>query len=282
MVKTTNNCKNVKKSNEKSTPTSKVGVVSKSKSKKENKNSGASVIIFFFILVIFSLCIGIVFSPSFDVSEVIAQDGVNVGSGEIISVAEIKIGVNILKQKYKTIKSNILSLPYIKDVNIKLIFPDKVEINYTEREPYALIKYLESYVVVDKFGYILEIIKENRFENLPIIYGIDAESYDLGESLQDTARLKYQNVITLLETAKQREFPYKIYEIDYEKISEVKFWVKGFEIDVIYGEINKNILSDKLNYLAVVLSKLEGKQGKLDISSDDYLQMKTIFSERYD
>ncbi len=273
----------VEKSNKKSTPTQNVGVVSKQKNNKDSKkekNVGTSIFIFFAILVIISLAIGVVFSPTFDVTGIVTYDGVNVSSGEISNIANVNIGENILKQNYRAIRENVSAIPYIKSVNIKLLFPDKIEIRYEEREPYALVKYLESYVVIDKFGYLLEIKKENDLTDLPVIYGIELENCELGEMLKDTDRIKYQNVVMLLETAKQRDFQYNIYEIDYEKISEVKFWVKDFDIDIIYGDIDKNLIADKLNYLSEVLKKLNGKKGKLNISSDNYLE-KTIFTERY-
>lgn len=273
----------VEKSNKKSTPTQNVGVVSKQKNNKDSKkekNVGTSIFIFFAILVIMSLAIGVVFSPTFDVTGIVTYDGVNVSSGEISNIANVNIGENILKQNYRAIKESVSAIPYIKSVNIKLLFPDKIEIRYEEREPYALCKYLESYVVVDKFGYLLEIKKENDLTDLPVIYGIELENCELGKMLKDTDRIKYQNVVMLLETAKQKDFQYNIYEIDYEKISEVKFWVKDFDIDIIYGDIDKNLIADKLNYLSEVLKKLNGKKGKLNISSDNYLE-KTIFTERY-
>ena len=273
----------VEKSNKKSTPTQNVGVVSKQKNNKDSKkekNVGTSIFIFFAILVIISLAIGVVFSPTFDVTGIVTYDGVNVSSGEISNIANVNIGENILKQNYRAIRENVSAIPYIKSVNMKLLFPDKIEIKYEEREPYALVKYLESYVVIDKFGYLLEIKKENDLTDLPVIYGIELENCELGEMLKDTDRIKYQNVVMLLETAKQRDFQYNIYEIDYEKISEVKFWVKDFDIDIIYGDVDKNLIADKLNYLSEVLKKLNGKKGKLNISSDNYLE-KTIFTERY-
>ena len=133
---------NIKMSNKKYTPTSKVGVVSEANQKNEKKSSGTSIFIFFFILIIISLGIGVIFSPSFDVVGVVIKDGENVSSGEISVAADVKIGENILKQNYKTIVNNVSSIPYIKDVSIKLLFPNKIEIDYEEREPYSLIKYL--------------------------------------------------------------------------------------------------------------------------------------------
>lgn len=283
MAKKVDNYVEVEKSSKKFTPTQNVGVVSKQKNNKylkKEKNVGTSIFIFFAVLVIISLAIGVVFSPAFDVTGIVTYDGVNISSGEISYIANVNIGENILKQNYRAIRENLSAMPYIKSVSIKLLLPDKIEVKYEEREPYALVKYLESYVVMDKFGYLLEIKKENDLIDLPVIYGIALEDCEPGEMLQDTDRIKYQNIVMLLETAKQREFQYNIYEIDYEKISEVKFWVKDFDIDIIYGDIDKNLIADKLNYLSEVLKKLNGKKGKLNISSDNYLE-KTIFTERY-
>ena len=125
MAKKNDRFKDMKKSNMKYTPTSKVGVVSGSK---ENKNVGTSILIFFLVLVVIGLGIGVIFSPSFDVTEVVVQDGIRVTSGEISNIANVNIGENILKQNYKAIIDNVVSMPYIKDARVKLLFPDKIEI----------------------------------------------------------------------------------------------------------------------------------------------------------
>ena len=286
MAKKLENFRNLNQSNKK-TPTEKVGVISEKRMKKEdvktrkkNKSTTSKIMIFFLILVIIGVGIGILFSPAFNLTEVVVVDGVNVNSAEILNQVNVTYGENILKQNYKLIKEGVLAIPYVKEANIKLIAPGKIEIKYVEREPYMLIKYLESFFVVDKYGYLLEIKKENDLENLPIIYGIDIDSNKLGEMLSDISGTKYKKVVTLIETAKQRNFPHSIFEINYESISQVKLWVKDYDIDIIYGEIDKNLITDKLNYLEGVLKKLKGKSGELDISSEKYLE-KTIFTERY-
>ena len=141
---------------------------------------------------------------------------------------------------------------------------------------YIFVKYLDSYYVVDKYGYISEVLKNKDEKVLPIVYGIDVTNYELGQKLEDIPGTKFKNVVTLLETAKQREFKYDIYEINYESIGEVKLWVKQEDIEVIYGDIDKNIISEKLNYLEQMLKSIEGRKGKLDISSEKYYE-KSIF-----
>lgn len=263
--------------------TKKNGELSKKRLEKEKQkesNFGKTVAIFFIILVLLGLSIGILFSPAFNLTEVIVADGVNINSGEITNVIEVKYGENILKQGYKKIKESVLNLPYVSEVKVVIRLPDKIKISYEERTPYTTIKFLETFFVVDKFGYLLEANKENKFPELPIIYGIELNGYELGNQLVEVSGLKYNNIIQLLETTKQKNIPYTISEIDYTVVAEVKLWIKESDIEIVYGEIQKDVLFDKLNYLSEALKTLisEGKRGRIDISSDTYLE-KTIFTD---
>ncbi|MBQ9279667.1 MAG: FtsQ-type POTRA domain-containing protein [Clostridia bacterium] len=288
MAKKVESFRDLNQENKKNTPTHEVGDISRKKKYKDDKqwvdnqegNPAAKVFIFFIILVVIGICIGVIFSPVFNLTELIIEDGVNVSSAEISSAVHVNMGENILRQNYGEIKGAVLALPYIKEARVKAVFPNKIAIIYEERQPYMILKYLESFFVVDKHGYLLEIKKENDMPELPVVYGVEIDSYELGETLGDTSRIKYNNMVTLLETAAQRNFPYAIYEINYETIGEVKMWVQDYDIDIVYGEIDKNLISDKLNYLAGILETLKGKKGRLDLSSSNYLE-KTIFTERY-
>lgn len=264
----------ISKNSKKANASEAVGTSSKKRKAKEDEsrkgNSGKKFILFFLILVIIGFSIGILFSPAFNLTEVIAKDGENVKKEEITSVINVSYGENIFKQNYKKLKSDVKSLPYVEDAKMILRFPDKIEVSYTEREPYVLIKFLESYFVVDKFGYLLEIKKEKEEFDLPVIYGIDVDDYELGEKLSDTSKLKLNNIVTLIETAKQRNFSCAIKEINYEEIAEVKVWFDEHEIEVIYGEIDKNVITEKLSFVDETLKRFKDQKGRLDISSEDY------------
>lgn len=259
----------------------KIGQTSKKRKAREDKyekttSTGFKLLIFFLILTIIGISVGILFSPTFNLNGLVIEDGENVTKADISNVVNVNYGENILKQNYKMLKSNILSLPYISDVKIKLKLPDKIKIEYTEREPYALIKFLDSYYVVDKYGYLLEVSKEMLETDLPIIYGIDVTEYSLGQKLEDVHGTKLKNIVTLLETAKQKKFNYTIYEINYESIGEVKLWVKQEDIEIIYGDIDKNLIGEKLTYLEEMLKRVTGKKGRLDMSDEKYYE-KSIF-----
>ena len=259
-----------------------VGEVSKSRMKKEQKkhaSAGAKIAIFFISMVVIGLSIGILFSPAFNLTKVIVEDGVNVTSSEILNAINVTYGENILKQKYGEVKKAVLDIPYVSDVTLSVRLPDKIKITYKERKPYAVIKFLETFFITDIHGYLLECKKENVDSGLAVIYGIDIGNLEVGQQLDDVSGLKYKNVVQLLETIKQKNIPYTISEIDYDVVSEVKFWIEESDIEIIYGEIKKEVLVDKLDHLEKVLNTMveENMKGRVDISSDAYKE--TIFTD---
>lgn len=247
----------------------------------EKKGVNKAVIAFFVILVITGVGMGCLFSPTFNLRGIIVSDGTNVTRAEILNSFEIEMGINVFKINYKEIKNSVEKLPYIKSAEAKILFPDEIKIDYVERKPFALVKYLESYMVMDKYGYILEITRQNKYQDLPIIYNIEFDTYEIGKQFEDTAKTKYDNVVYLLETAVKNEFSYTISEINYESIGNVKLWIKESDIEVIYGDIDRNFIGDKLNYIEEVLNNTKGKKGKIDLSNSGYLEGKTVFTERF-
>lgn len=248
---------------------------------KKTGGHGVGLAIFFLILVLAGAGIGCLFTPTFNVTFINVQEGNRVDKNEIISKLDGVIGENILKVNTKNFQDSIKNdIPYIRSVEVKRVFPNEINVTFKEREPYALIKYLESYVVMDKYLHVLEIKKENDMEDLAIIYGIDADEYVPGQKLQDVAGLKYENITYLLETSYKNNFDYTIHEINYTDTESLIMDVKELDVDINFGEIDRSILSDKMNYLNGILKNLVGKKGNLDISSNNYLE-KTIFTERY-
>lgn len=258
------------------------GKKARKRKQKEEKKTSTKVLTFFLILITIGILMGILCSPAFNLTDLIVEKGENVTKQDIANSVNVNYGENILKQNYKILKQDVLALPYISDVNIKIRFPDKIKIEYTEREQYAYIKFLDSYYVVDKYGNLLEILKDiNENKELPIIYGIDVTEYSVGEKLNEIALTKFKDIVILLETAKVEKFKYTINEINYESISKVKVWVKEEDVEIIYGNIEKNLISEKLVALEQMLKKLNGRKGRLDVSDEEYYK-NSIFSDLSD
>ena len=125
---------------------------------------------------------------------------------------------------------------------------------------------------------ILEIKKENENYELPIIYGIETDEFIPGQKLSGTASLKFENSVYLLETAEHVNFDYVVSEINYTNSEEVRLSINEENIQIVYGKIQKEILSDKIAYLNEIIKELNNKKGTLDISSENYSE-KVIFTE---
>lgn len=250
-----------------------------SNDKEVKRLTGKNIAVFMLFLVIIGIATGCLFSPVFNITVVKAIDGKNVSSSEIINIANVPIGVNIFRINDSKIESQIEKLSYVRKANIYREFPNTIVLNFEERVPYSIVKYLESFAIVDKYGYILEIKKENDLKELPIIYGLDSVQFNVGDKLDGTSLLKYEHCAYLFETAEKTKFKYSFDEINYDDSTNVKLYIKERDIDVIYGNVEIATIEEKLSHLSSILDKLENEKGKLDMSDENYLA-KTVFTKK--
>jgi len=260
--------------------TNKTYIEQENNKRKKEERKNTSVLISSFLLVF--ICVGVIAgcltTPTFDVMLIYAEDGTNVTSGEIQNFFSNVKGKNTYLINTAEIESNIATHPYIFKAEISRKLPDGLEVKYYERKPYSIIKYIESYIFIDKYSSILEIKKENDDPELPVIYGVETEEFIPGQKLEGIAKLKFENVVYLMETAEHVDFDYTISEINYIDAEEIRLLIDGLNVEIIYGKIEREILNDKVTYLNEILKELEDKKGVLDLSSANYSE-KVIFTE---
>lgn len=263
-------------------PTKKTSKEPVSVRNKKKKKKGSIMPILFMFLILIGIGIGCMLTPAFDIESIKVHEGKNVTQAEILSKVSYVKGINTLKISTKKLEESIEKIPYIQSAEIIRILPDELSITYEEREPYAIIKYLESFVIMDKYGYVLEIKKENDLQDLTIIYGVDADEYIPGEILEGGARLKYENSAYLLESANRVKFECHISEINYQDPENVILSVTNEEkeIEIEYGSIERKILGEKMSYVNEMLKSIEYKRGTLSINKDDY-NKQSIFKIKY-
>ena len=74
------------------------------------------------------------------------------------------------------IASIITDLDFVKDIGIKKIYPDKIEININEHKIVAVISNKENKYILSEEGHIIENYND-KFNSLPLIYGKNTENY---------------------------------------------------------------------------------------------------------
>jgi len=275
--KKANSKRQIKRKKEKS-PKTYIEKENEKRKKEKRKQTSLVVSTFLLIFITIGVIAGCLVTPAFDITIIQTVDGNNVTAAEIQRYFSRVKGKNTFLVDTSEIEKEIETHPYIYQAIVTRHLPNKLNVTYKERKPYAFLKYIESYVLMDKYGSILEIKQENDMPELPIIYGVEAEEFVAGQKLDGKANLKFENVVYLLETASHTGFDYTISEINYTDTEEMRLSITEMNIEIIYGSIQRTILNDKVNYLNEVLKELKNKKGTLDISSSNYSE-KVIFKE---
>jgi len=142
-------------------------------------------------ILIFYLAIGFlgwnffafIFSSNFcNIEEVIIKGNDCLSEDEILCSSKVKLGENIFKLDLKKSKDSLMQGPWIKEVEIKRVIPDKIIISIKERKPAAIIHIREEYFSSTKEGIVLSKIDslEEKF-SLPLVLGLEIDEIKIGE-----------------------------------------------------------------------------------------------------
>ncbi len=139
------------------------------KNKKKNKKEKSkkimvtvfSIIILSAIIIVFSLT-----APIFNITNIKIEGNEKVASDTIISLSGLKKGENIFKFNNSIIEK-IKENAYIQSVKISRELPGTINIKVEERKIKYQINLINSYVYIDKNGYILENSAEKK--QVPVI-----------------------------------------------------------------------------------------------------------------
>jgi cell division septal protein FtsQ len=124
-----------------------------------------------------------IFSSNFcNIEEVIIKGNDYLSEDEIFSKSQIKLGENIFKLDLKKSIDFLEQEPWIKEVEIKRIIPNKIIISLKERKSSAIVHIGEEYFSSTKEGMVLSKINrpEEKF-GLPLVLGLEIDEIKIGE-----------------------------------------------------------------------------------------------------
>lgn len=235
---------------------------------RSRKNKTRNRIIKYVILIILFIIVILVtmFSPLFNIKNIVVNGNEKVTQNEIISLSQIQIAQNTFKLNKNKIKEQIKQNAYINKVNINRKLPSTIEIVVEERKTAYLLEYAGSYVYVDKNGYILEISTEKL--NLPILQGAEtsSEEFTIGKRLCKNDLEKFSTVWKIVELAETNNLLNMITRIDIENKENYKLIFETKEKVAYIG--NESDLNTKILTIISILEKEEGKAGEIFVNMD--------------
>lgn len=182
-------------------------------------------------LGIFILLVGVLllYIPVFTLQEIRVVGNEKLTKDDLICLSSLEMGTNLLHIKTQQLKEWIKVSPWVKEVSVRKIFPDKLSLEIRERTPYFLLPYYTSFLFVAEDGTILGPAPGDLREvTLPILTGIKIEDPALpGQSLYCQG---WDSLIDVLESIPS-DFPLVIVEVNLSGDKELVLYTsEGIQI----------------------------------------------------
>jgi cell division septal protein FtsQ len=167
---------------------------------------------------------------------------------------------NLLLLDIKALKGRIESHRWVKEARIRKVFPSSLKVELSEREPLALLKLGEGYLMIDEEGVGLETAAAREDVDLPLL--LDSSVF------QD----RYREKISLAWRCLSDLDPEQRRELDALDLSVnrcVSAFLRGVTTRFILGDER---FSERLSFIRSYLSELEGRNGPVeyvDLRFDD-------------
>lgn len=155
-------------------------------------------------------CFNFIFSSKFcNIEEVVIKGNDYLSEDEIFYKSKIKLGENIFKLNLKKSIDSLKQEPWIKDLEIKRIIPNKVIISLKEREAAAIVHINEEYFILCKEGIVLSKIDKLAGLSIPLISEIKIARVIIGETIDEPEFRTALEIINSANVILPKEF-YKV------------------------------------------------------------------------
>lgn len=247
----------------------------KKRPKTKKKNIKLKILKWIFLLALLATAIILfLLSSVFNITDIVVENNKKISEQEIVNLSGLVKNENMFKTTNKKIKEGIKQNPYIEDVVITRELSGKVKLKVIERTPTYMIKFANGYAYINNQGYILEISEEAL--QLPIITGFKTSSEEIkaGNRLEVDDLKELENVIRIMETAKNTSIADIITEIDISNSNNYKLVIASEGKTVQFGDLNNiNVKILKIEY---ILEQEKGREGEIYFQNTE----KAVFREK--
>ncbi|WP_237738205.1 MULTISPECIES: cell division protein FtsQ/DivIB [unclassified Caldicellulosiruptor] len=191
----------------------------------------------------------------FNVKEFSIHNLKRVKKDDIIKILQQYQNQNILNINTKEIRQKLLENPEIEDVKITRRFPNMLILEVYEKETVGLIKYLNSYIEVDKNGYVIRI--EGDLPKKSIIFeGLKVNEATVGKKLDIDDELLFDEGLRVANSLKKFDifgkFNVDCVTVSLKSVNNIEFKIDKLIVKV--GDLSE--IDYKLRLLKSVYEKL--------------------------
>ena len=183
---------------------------------------------------------------------------------EVVDISGLEYGQNTILLDKQSIMDKLAGDPRIKPVSVEPQYPDRVVITIEERKPAGYIEKNGSLIVIDDEGWILEVSQQSIGSDLPMIYGLQADAFEVGQPLGSGDMFRMDVLTRVLGAAEAAEIG--LDSLDVTLPVDIVITTNGLTVEL--GDDTE--LDTKMNLVKTSLKEIAalGKEcGQLDVSS---------------
>ena len=203
----------------------------------------------------------------FRVREVAVMGCQTLDANEVVDISGLEYGQNIFLLDKQSVMDKLAGDPRIKPVSVELEYPDRVIVTIEERQPAGYIEKNGSLIVIDGEGWILEVRPQPTGSEHPIIYGLQADAFEVGQPLCSGDMFRVDVMTRVLGAAEAAGIG--LNSLDVTLPADIVITTTdGLAVEL--GDDTK--LEAKMNLVNTSIKEIEalGKEcGQLDVSSVD-------------
>lgn len=174
---------------------------------------------------------------------------------DIIRQIKLDKTTNILSFNNFIVKRRLKNNYYIESVKLTKKLPDTVTIDITERQIVGYVPYINDYMYIDENGMVVD-IKSSYTEPLPIIYGLNFDSFTIGKKLKTDNDEAFSIVMEITNAIKDKEDLKQILKIDISNLEDIHLYMEN--LDIILG--NREGLNIKINTLNEIVKNFKPEE----------------------
>jgi len=227
----------------------------------------------FFLLIVHWVYIHLLGDPYFRVREVEVEGGRKVPQDTLLSLTALEGMPNLFSVNLKEVVRRLESHPWIEQVRVRKVFPNKILIQIEEKKPMAIIQLEELYYIDIKGEIFSPVMNKDEF-NYPYLTGLTRQGLEKDPLEAKGLIMKALEILRMIDQEKVPPLE-EISEIHMEKTFGIRCFNKMEGVEVKLGWEN---FGEKLRRLFLVWSDLR-KRG-FSAASIDCSDLKKIVVQK--
>ncbi len=206
----------------------------------------------------------IMFSPLFYITQVDIVGNESMTEGAIRNKLNLNTPMNIFVFNEGKSEELLKENKYIETVRFTKLYPGKLRIAIQERRLCGYVQYMQdTYLYIDENGRVLE-ISPTRNKKLPIIVGLEFDSFSVGEILNTKNQTSFKALVSINSLLRKYDPNGELVSrIDISNNRDIHLY--AYNVDIMLGDIKD--VEEKIRAMIEILNNLPdiNQAGTLDM-----------------